>query len=104
FAAILPAETQHGFAEIHDAIVGSRTGVHEIHLGELRVLFEQHRDRSRTLRRLAARAAPVFRDVGADDDRLAAFAVVSEVANRAFHAVHAAQARVLELRYFTASR
>jgi hypothetical protein len=104
FRAVLAAETQHGLAEVHDAIVGGRAGADQVDDGELRVLFEEHGDGARALRRFTRAAARVLGDIGADDDRLATGAVEREVADGAFHAVHAAEAGMLELGNFAAAR
>ena len=61
------------------------------------------RDGACTLGRFATAAARVLCDVGTDDNRLTASAIQRQVPNRAFHAVHTAEAGVFEFRYFTAS-
>ena len=79
FAAVLSAETQHGLAKIHDAIVGGGAGSHQIDFRKRRVFFEQHGNRTSALRRLPAAAACIFGDICADDDGLAPRTVEREM-------------------------
>ncbi len=104
FGPVLAAETHHRFTEVHDAIVGCGAGSDEVHDRELGVLFQQHRHGACALGGLAARAPRIFRDVGADHDRLAARAVQRQVPDGPFHAIDATEAGVLELGDFAAAR
>ena len=104
FGTILAAEAHHRLAEIHDPIVGGGTRTNQVHDRELRIFFEQHRHGAGALGGLAAGASCIFRNVGADHDRLAASAIEGQVPDRSFHSVNTAQAGVLELGYLTAAR
>ena len=103
FAPVLSAETQHGLAKIHDAIVGRCAGTAQIDTREFRVLFEQHGNCAGALRWFTTAAARIFGDISADNDSLTSCAVEREVPERTFHAIDAAQAGMFELRDFTAT-
>ena len=103
FTPVLSTEAQHRFAKIHDAIVGGRSGANQVDFSKFGIFLKQHCNCAGTLGRFAAAAASVFRDVSANNNRLATGTIQGQVAQRTLHAIHTAEASMLEFRHFAAS-
>eukprot|EP00754_Rhynchopus_humris_P024089 Rhum_TRINITY_DN14863_c3_g1::Rhum_TRINITY_DN14863_c3_g1_i1::g.123627::m.123627 len=94
---------RHRLAEVGAAIRRRRPSVAVVDGQQLRVLLDKHGDGAGALRRLAGGAALVLRDVRRDDDGLLAAPDLGVPAG-VLQGVHAAEARVLELRHLDVAR